>query len=153
LTLLKQCTTTLSDNDGVEKGGDFVSGSKRKSGLDDLDESSTAQFYIDIYDNKKVANADAVRAAAAQAVACICCAADRNDMPNTEPLGLLLSLEFMLDRILGELLSVRVISQHLIPPISCCTHGRFRPGSPQRINNFTWTSPYSRSSDDGCMHR
>ena len=102
MTLLKQCTTTLADTDGLAKGNDIFSGSKRKSGLDELDESSTAQFYIDIYDDKKVAKADAVRAAAAQAVACICCAADRNDTPNTEPLGLLLSLEFMLERILGE---------------------------------------------------
>jgi len=134
LTLLKQCTTTLSDNDGVEKGGDFVSGSKRKSGLDDLDESSTAQFYIDIYDNKKVANADAVRAAAAQAVACICCAADRNDMPNTEPLGLLLSLEFMLDRILESTTSPGLRLTLALLMMDACT-GKIC--SLQRVGSFS----------------
>lgn len=100
MTLLKQCTTTVVGNSDLTKDGDFASGSKRKPGVDELDESSTAQFYINIFDDKRVAKADAVRAAAAQAVACICCAADRNDTPNTEPMGLLLSLEFMLDRIL-----------------------------------------------------
>jgi len=114
MTLLKQCTTTVVGNSDLTKGGDFASGSKRKSGVDELDESSTAQFYINIFDDKRVAKADAVRAAAAQAVACICCAADRNDTPNTEPMGLLLSLEFMLDRILGELVPVRVSSFFLL---------------------------------------
>ena len=114
MTLLKQCTTTVVGNSDLTKDGDFASGSKRKSGVDELDESSTAQFYINIFDDRRVAKADAVRAAAAQAVACICCAADRNDTPNTEPMGLLLSLEFMLDRILGELVPVHVSSFFLL---------------------------------------
>ena len=102
MTLLKQCTTSLVEVDEATVGSTVVPGSKRKSGHE-LDESSTtAQFYIDIFDDKNVAKADTIRAAAAQAVVCMCCAADRNDEANTEPLGLLLSLEFMLDRILGE---------------------------------------------------
>ena len=109
MTLLKQCTTTVVENNDLKKDDEFVAGSKRKSRIIE-DESSTAQFYINIFDDKRIAKADAVRAAAAQAVACICCAADRNDTPNAEPMGLLLSLEFMLDRILGELMPLRVCS-------------------------------------------
>ena len=109
MTLLKQCTTSLVEIDEATVGSAYVPGSKRKSVLE-LDESSTtAQFYIDIFDDENVAKADPIRAAAAQAVVCICCAADRNDEANTEPLGLLLSLEFMLDRILGELVTVALL--------------------------------------------
>ena len=68
-------------------------------------EAASAQFYANIFDFKP-RRADAVRAAAAQAVVMICCAADRlenesrNATNNNEPLGLLYALEFLLTRIL-----------------------------------------------------
>ena len=61
----------------------------------ELDKTAKVQFYIDLFDDDLV-KSDTIRAAAAQAVACICCASDRDE-------GLLMSFEFMLDRILGEL--------------------------------------------------
>jgi len=133
MTLLKQCTTTVVGNSDLTKGGDFASGSKRKSGVDELDESSTAQFYINIFDDRRVAKADAVRAAAGQAVACICCAADRNDTPNTEPMGLLLSLEFMLDRILESTTSPGLRLTLALLMMDACT-GKIC--SLQRVGSF-----------------
>lgn len=68
-------------------------------------EAASAQFYANIFDFKP-RRADAVRAAAAQAVVMICCAADRLENEsrtatnNNEPLGLLYALEFLLTRIL-----------------------------------------------------
>merc|ERR1712032_1521864 len=67
----------------------------------ELDRICTAQFYIDIFDDPSIGE-DTIRAAAAQAVACMCCAADRNEAFSKEASGLLLSLEFLLDRILDR---------------------------------------------------
>ena len=98
MAILKQSTTI------ADKGNqDFLlsSGVKRKPEHIELDKAATAQFYIDIFDDELI-RADPIRAAAAQSIACICCAADRNEVLNKEPLGLLVSLELMLDRILGK---------------------------------------------------
>jgi hypothetical protein len=64
------------------------------------DNASSAQFYIDIFDSMPHRN-DLTRAACAQALSCICCAADRFEKENVQPVGLLTSLEFLLDRIIG----------------------------------------------------
>jgi hypothetical protein len=62
---------------------------------------ASSKFYIDIFDSEPIRN-DLTRAACAQALSCICCAADRLEMDNVEPVGLLTSLEFLLDRIIGK---------------------------------------------------
>ncbi len=67
----------------------------------ETEEAATAHFYINIFESLPP-KADITRAAAAQAVTCICCAADRFKTGNEEALGLLTSLEFLLDGILGE---------------------------------------------------
>jgi hypothetical protein len=61
---------------------------------------ASAKFYIEIFDSEPIRN-DLTRAACAQALSCICCAADRLEIDNVEPVGLLTSLEFLLDRIIG----------------------------------------------------
>jgi len=105
MALLKQSTTFMVADEGSSPtaagiADDSMYGLKRKPEDSELDKTTTAQFYIDIFDDHL---ADAVRAAAAQSVACICCAADRNiALKKEQPLGLLVSLEFMLDRILGK---------------------------------------------------
>lgn len=98
LALLKQCTTISSQE---LNNVDSILGSKRKSEQIRIDETTRAQFYVDLFDSHPVL-ADATRAAAAQAFVCICCAADRFEASTKEPLGLLSSLEFLLDRILGK---------------------------------------------------
>lgn len=74
------------------------------SNLDNNDESSAVlreitsiSFYIDIFDEDKLT--DITRAAAAQAITCICCAADRFLDKNKGPTGLLSALEFLLEKI------------------------------------------------------
>lgn len=93
LALLKQCTSNIAP----ALTGSGLIGVKRKPEQIVRDEPASAQYYIDIFDGQPT-KADTTRAAAAQAVACICCASDRNE--DKEPLGLLLSLEFLLNRIL-----------------------------------------------------
>jgi hypothetical protein len=69
---------------------------------DKLHQVSTAQFYVDIFDSEPQRN-DLTKAACAQAIVCICCAADRFEKESVQPVGLLTALEFLLDRIIGEL--------------------------------------------------
>jgi hypothetical protein len=91
LAILRQSTTN-----SIHENKD----NKSKSS-DPLDEVTTAKYYMDIYDSKPPRN-DHTRAAAAQAVACICCAADRFEIEAIPALGLLTALEFLLDRIIDE---------------------------------------------------
>jgi hypothetical protein len=96
MAVLKQCTMPVllgssSSTDGTVGDSEIT---KRKPDSE-LDKTATAQFYIDIFEDDLV-KGDAIRAAAAQSVTCICCASDRDE-------GLLMSFEFMLDRILGKL--------------------------------------------------
>jgi hypothetical protein len=79
-----------SDSDSSEKG--------RKA---KLEEASTADFYIKIFDSKP-RRSDVTRAACAQAITCICCAADRFDNESTKSVGLLSALEFILGRIMDK---------------------------------------------------
>lgn len=65
-----------------------------------LDDVASAKFYINIFDSKPHRN-DLTRAASAQALACICCAADRFERGTAVPVGLLTALKFLLDRIIG----------------------------------------------------
>jgi hypothetical protein len=89
LAILRQSTTNSIPEDNKSKSSD------------PLDEVTTAKYYMDIYDSKPQRN-DHTRAAAAQAVACICCAADRFEIESVPALGLLTALEFLLDRITEE---------------------------------------------------
>jgi hypothetical protein len=96
MAILKQCTTPVLLGSSSSTVGTVGDSKITKRKLDsELDKTATAQFYIDIFDDELV-KGDAIRAAAAQSVACICCASDRDE-------GLLMSFEFMLDRILGKL--------------------------------------------------
>jgi len=99
MSILKQRTAVT---DKGSHDDNFTSGAKRKPESLEMDKTATAQFYIDIFDDELV-KSDAIKAAAAQSIACICCASDRNEAVKKEPIGLLVSLEFMLDRILGKL--------------------------------------------------
>jgi hypothetical protein len=69
---------------------------------EDLTDVGSAQFYIDIFD-RIPRRSDVTRAACAQAIICMCCAADRFDDPKVKPNGLLTALELLLSRMLGKL--------------------------------------------------
>lgn len=92
LAILKQSTTDPSTE--VPKSDNMAAG-------ENLDRVATSKFYMDIFDSRPRRN-DLTRAACAQAVACICCAADRFEEETASSLGLLTTLEFLLDRILGK---------------------------------------------------
>lgn len=86
LAILKQCSSaTLPSHETNDIAADGI---------------SSANFYLSIFDSKPLRN-DLTRAACAQAAVCICCASDRLEN-QTEPLGLLIGLEHLLDRILGK---------------------------------------------------
>lgn len=120
LALLKQSTSTAGADknydeeekdeialedcmeiDGAEYPGSGVKTSSKSKVAEETEEAASAQFYINIFESSPP-KSDITRAAAAQAVTCICCAADRFKTGNEEALGLLTSLEFLLDGILGE---------------------------------------------------
>ncbi|CAJ1903339.1 unnamed protein product [Cylindrotheca closterium] len=61
-------------------------------------EAASADFYIKIFDSKPH-RSDVTRAACAQAIICVCCAADRLEDASEKPTGLLFALEFVLERI------------------------------------------------------
>jgi hypothetical protein len=101
LAILRQSTTDPpADNDEAslkpKDESDAAIRERRRQKM--LDEASTAQFYIRIFDSKPQ-RPDVTRAACAQAVACICCAANRFENESQKPVGLLTALEFILDRI------------------------------------------------------
>ncbi len=92
LVIMKQST---SDSSGQ------TDQNHRSGGSEKLEKVSTPKFYADIFDSVPTRN-DVVRAASAQCLACICCAADRFEKETENSVGLITSLEFMLDRILGK---------------------------------------------------
>lgn len=99
LALLRQSTTDVN----VDLAAKNVGSSEQKRRRNDIAKlieiASTTDFYVEIFDTKPQ-RPDSTRAAAAQAVLCLCCAGDRNDA--VEPVGLLKGLEFVLNRILGK---------------------------------------------------
>jgi hypothetical protein len=106
LAILRQSTMdSLADekkNDVTSIGEDGNASQQAFLGQNDkLHQVSTAQFYVDIFDSEPQRN-DLTRAACAQAIVCICCAADRFERESVQPVGLLTALEFLLDRIIGE---------------------------------------------------
>ena len=109
LALLRQSTSDAGPaevpaaEDIKHNSSNGSSPSKRKMNDDDnhhtkAEQASTAKYYAEIFDSRPI-RADATRAAAAQAVTCICCAADRLNDQSTDSLGLLTALEFLLDRV------------------------------------------------------
>lgn len=94
LSILHQTTSELSSpTDSVNPP------STQEVGF--VEATANAQFYIDIFDGEP-RRSDLTRAACAQAIACVCCAADRFEVKGTDPLGLLTALEFLLDRMLDS---------------------------------------------------
>jgi hypothetical protein len=94
MAILKQTTSSTDEPTNLNS---TVVGTKRSVERSRLDEPTRAQFYVDIFDAQPSLS-DNIRAAAAQAFVCICLAADRSESTK-DPLGLLMSLEFLLDRI------------------------------------------------------
>lgn len=91
LALLRQSTTDSSVDPHKE---DSSNPSDSLSSI--IEEASNTKYYMNIFDSRR---SDATRAAAAQAILCLCCAADRFQ-DNAQPVGLLTGLEFVLDKIL-----------------------------------------------------
>ena len=95
LALLRQSTTDASvdlDNSKAPKTSDSIEYI--------IHDASNTHYYINIFDSKPH-RPDATRAAAAQAILCLCCAADRSKSI-TQPVGLLTGLEFVMDRMLDS---------------------------------------------------
>jgi hypothetical protein len=137
LALLKQCTSTSQQE---VKHAENI-GLKRKYEQTRIDEPTQAQFYADLFDSRPV-NADSTRAAAAQSFACICLAADRMEASAKEPVGLLTSLEFLLDRIVEPSTSSGLRLTLALLMMDACTG---RVCSLQRVGSFCGNRSLSRS--------
>jgi len=101
LSILRQSTTdppSASRRDSTTSQDSSSLDATSKEMFRNPDEVATASFYISIFDSKPN-RSDVTRAACAQAVACICCAADRFENETKKPVGLLTALEFMFKRI------------------------------------------------------
>ena len=92
LSILRQSTT---DSKVEAKQDSDINETKRR---EKLEEVASAEFYIKIFDSEP-RYSDVLRASCAQAIACICCASDRFEVPSRKPVGLLTALEFLLSRI------------------------------------------------------
>jgi hypothetical protein len=104
LSILRQSTTdppTASRKDSTTTQDSKSLNAESKERFRKLDEVATASFYISIFDSKPH-RSDVTRAACAQAVACVCCAADRFESDTKKPVGLLTALEFMFERIVDS---------------------------------------------------
>lgn len=99
LALLRQSTTDSAVDLAAKNGGSSAQKRKREETTKLIETASTTDFYIKIFDARPL-RPDSTRAAAAQAVLCLCCAGDRNNAD--EPVGLLAGLEFVLERMLGK---------------------------------------------------
>jgi hypothetical protein len=100
LAILRQSTTDPPSNEDQApsefEASRTANGGNAPTG-DSLEEFASTSFYSDICDSRPH-RSDVIRAACAQAYACISCASDRSG--TKEPDGLLSALEFMLDRII-----------------------------------------------------
>jgi hypothetical protein len=99
LAILRESTT---DTEGPSVASDNEAPDNESAEQDkNSPEPSTALYYITIFDGEP-RHSDVIRAACAQAIACICCAADRFENESVPAVGLLTALEFMLARIQGK---------------------------------------------------
>eukprot|EP00533_Pseudo-nitzschia_delicatissima_P004876 CAMPEP_0116090012 /NCGR_PEP_ID=MMETSP0327-20121206/6729_1 /TAXON_ID=44447 /ORGANISM="Pseudo-nitzschia delicatissima, Strain B596" /LENGTH=1889 /DNA_ID=CAMNT_0003581237 /DNA_START=110 /DNA_END=5782 /DNA_ORIENTATION=+ len=99
LSILRQSTTDPAASLKIKNSSS--QSAEMKERFRKLDEVATASFYISIFDSKPQ-RSDVTRAACAQAIVCVCCAADRfgSDPKKTVgTVGLLTALEFMFERI------------------------------------------------------
>jgi hypothetical protein len=116
------------------------------------DEVATVQFYVSIFDSDPLRN-DNTRAACAQAIACICCAADRFQKDTAKSVGLLTALELLLDRILGKLSMFTILmTLYFSLIVSCKLLFCSLPCFSRRTHIF-WSPTNSRIDYDGRMHR
>lgn len=99
LCIQMQCTRDPSQAFESDVVSDGTSKLHKEESI--CDSASSAQYYQSIFDGVPLRN-DVTRAASAQALTCIYCAADGVMAESKESLGLLTSLEFMLSRILGK---------------------------------------------------
>jgi hypothetical protein len=97
LEILKKST---SDPSHLKPNVDSAKGEEETP--DKMDQVLTSKFYENIFDGEPERN-DLTKAACAQAMACICCAADRFEKDTAHSTGLLTALEFLLDRLLGKI--------------------------------------------------
>jgi hypothetical protein len=98
LALLRQVTTDVEADTTIHADENKK---RKKEGIPKLiEDSASVHFYMDIFDTRPT-RSDITRAAAAQAVTCLCCAIDRVDN-RADPIGLLKALVFLLNRILGR---------------------------------------------------
>jgi hypothetical protein len=112
LSIMKQSTSDAP----AEECRDDETDTPDSSGK--AEDVATAQFYVSIFDSKPVLN-DITRAACAQAMTCICCAADRFQ-ETSKAVGLLTALEFLLDRILGKYFGFP--SERMQRSDTCCAY-------------------------------
>lgn len=101
LAIMRQCTSDASAAEEKPTGD--------SSPANGVNKFATAKFYVDLFDSKTLRN-DMTRAACAQALACIYCAADRLEKEIATSLGLLSALEILLDRLIGKPRAYREIS-------------------------------------------
>ena len=99
LALLRQSTTDSIVDSMAKKSEPGTQKRKREAITNLIETASTTDFYVEIFDARP-ARPDTTRAAAAQAILCLCCASDRDNVD--EPVGLLSGLEFALERMLGK---------------------------------------------------
>lgn len=97
LALLRQSTSNSTSKTVLVED---ETTSPHVNSVDEFDDVIGAKFYSDIF-SRRPRLSDVTRAAAAQAVACICCAVDRFKK-SEGPVGLLSALEFLLDSIIGR---------------------------------------------------
>jgi len=95
LAILRQSTTEKQTVAATAKS----QSSETSDEASKFQESASADFYIKIFDSKPH-RSDVTRAACAQAIICVCCAADRFEEASKKPTGLLFALEFVLERII-----------------------------------------------------
>jgi hypothetical protein len=109
LALLKQSTTKEIKRSKTSSKGDKLAASAEEIEVQDvapdyvdpqLEKAATANYYLGIMDAVPT-RSDVTRAAAAQAIACVCCAADRRKSGGAEALGLLSALELLMTRVNG----------------------------------------------------
>jgi len=101
LALLKQSTTKEVKEQAKKEITEDEQQKFQETAQPEIEETATAKFYLKIFDETPM-RSDVTRAAAAQAIACVCCAADRNKINGGDSLGLLTALELLMDRVNGK---------------------------------------------------
>lgn len=133
LALLRQVTTDV-DADGTNTT-DNNKKRKYESVYKMINDATSVQYYMDIFDARPI-RAETTRAAAAQAITCLCCAVNRIDN-GEDPTGLLKALEFLLSRILGEFIDYIFLTSKIFPFMMHELTKIFVVSNHTRANNIT----------------